>query len=1040
MTITKKEKKKVSKDVSEIARSSSGVEIQDMSDSSSSVVTYKLDHGQNGGVETVTTYHTSESGQPVTQTVSYPQASTSSKYVQYLTDASSSHQTSSSLNTGFVEDTSVSYTVTEPKEELHYRKEGDSSWNGKFIYEQPTKTKIVSREPIVESYSTSSSSKKSSTVQKSSSSSYVIEIVDGKERIVDSKHHESGFAHQEGSEEHSAARSGTHVPTEIHHIQKDSDSKTIYDSAIPELIQPKSQSSELVQEFHSVDGQSSSKSYAVKDDTLKNIKIDKNLAGKYLQDKFDETTKSEFNKAFLEDKTQSDIKRLTETSLLDSTSSTIGLNTSFIEDKTYTTDTNKFYQSQTDSSLNKFTEDNKKSHSTTDSSNFYETDTLNKSFIQDSSDLNGKITRDSSKFYDTTSSDNIIKESYDTVIKSSQIISDIQSSDIQTDKHFKTDLKTDPTLSDQLIKHEKIRTDTNWDGTFTYEKTDNIKKKQTTSDSRNFFGSTATDYSTQSKSTYTEHGPVSTEKAPKSQPSSSKDFYGHSTGSDNVVVKNVYDTKATQNVIGGKSTSQKHTVIYDSNGKVIEDTTDIIFSNDRNYGKSGWNGKFTYETKDDKITKTDVTKTTKDDVRTTEIKYDTQTPDRRSPGRKTDGKSPDRKSVDRRSPDRKHPTKEGPTKITETTKTIVYDSTGKIIQDTTDVVFSYDKNQSGWNGKFTYETPQKPKDSPKPQHDGSPKKPGKPDEKTDEKGRPLRGQPTEDRITPKDTSTITSEHYETSDVKVFKDSKTFVDNKEIVESFIIHEKDEKKPKPDDKITKYTPDKPGTTINYQTSDSKNFVSKDSKTVVDSKTSVEHYIITEDGKRILVDTKTSKTTPEKEPRDKLTKYTPDKKQPKDKYTDTTVIEYQTSDSKNFTSKDSKTFVDSKTIVEHYIITEDGRRVLVDTKEDTTSKTIDRKGPQDGPTRKPLEPYTITENYEVVKNVSNTDIKKSVFEDVRSETFVDKKTLVEDYSYTDVSGVRDVTTSQFTDVVDRSVTQKFVDQKCLTDIRDVVSIIFG
>lgn len=67
----------------------------------------------------------------------------------------------------------------------------------------------------------------------------------------------------------------------------------------------------------------------------------------------------------------------------------------------------------------------------------------------------------------------------------------------------------------------------------------------------------------------------------------SRNFYGHGIDSASTTVKNVYDTKAVQNTIGVK-------------GKILKDhvgdSTDLIYSNERNYGKSGWNGKFTYET------------------------------------------------------------------------------------------------------------------------------------------------------------------------------------------------------------------------------------------------------------------------------------------------------------------------------------------------------------------------------------------------------------------------------------------------------------
>lgn len=65
-----------------------------------------------------------------------------------------------------------------------------------------------------------------------------------------------------------------------------------------------------------------------------------------------------------------------------------------------------------------------------------------------------------------------------------------------------------------------------------------------------------------------------------------KNFYGHGIDSSKTVVSNTYDNNAVQNAIGTRGR-----VIMDHN----IDTTDVVFSNDRNYGKTGWNGQFLYE-------------------------------------------------------------------------------------------------------------------------------------------------------------------------------------------------------------------------------------------------------------------------------------------------------------------------------------------------------------------------------------------------------------------------------------------------------------
>lgn len=72
----------------------------------------------------------------------------------------------------------------------------------------------------------------------------------------------------------------------------------------------------------------------------------------------------------------------------------------------------------------------------------------------------------------------------------------------------------------------------------------------------------------------------------KNAQSDFRSFYGHGVDSSKTVVGNAYDSNAVQNTIGTRGR-----VIMDHN----IDTTDVVFSNDRNYGKTGWNGQFTDE-------------------------------------------------------------------------------------------------------------------------------------------------------------------------------------------------------------------------------------------------------------------------------------------------------------------------------------------------------------------------------------------------------------------------------------------------------------
>lgn len=75
-----------------------------------------------------------------------------------------------------------------------------------------------------------SSESKSSNVTKSSSSSYVVEIVDGKERIVDSSKREWGDAQEHASKEDYASISGTGIKPESAYSAQNYDIKSKYDT------------------------------------------------------------------------------------------------------------------------------------------------------------------------------------------------------------------------------------------------------------------------------------------------------------------------------------------------------------------------------------------------------------------------------------------------------------------------------------------------------------------------------------------------------------------------------------------------------------------------------------------------------------------------------------------------------------------------------------------------------------------------------------------------------------------------------------------
>ncbi|CAG9564003.1 unnamed protein product [Danaus chrysippus] len=78
-----------------------------------------------------------------------------------------------------------------------------------------------------------SSETKSSNVTKSSSSSYVVEIVDGKERIIDSSKREWGDAQEHASKEDYASISGTNIKPESAYSVQNYDMKSKYDTGKP---------------------------------------------------------------------------------------------------------------------------------------------------------------------------------------------------------------------------------------------------------------------------------------------------------------------------------------------------------------------------------------------------------------------------------------------------------------------------------------------------------------------------------------------------------------------------------------------------------------------------------------------------------------------------------------------------------------------------------------------------------------------------------------------------------------------------------------
>lgn len=530
--------------------SASSLQISDVSHLpvNAHVVTYTVTESlPTGSGEKITTYKDT--------------GATSTEYRHFVAQDSSSNidhsttiqQISSTLNestSNLSQASGSTYTVTEPLEELKltYNK-NDSGWNGKFIMEQPTskkgKNQLIKKDggTIVEESSTSSSHQSSSSVQKSSSSSYVIEIVDGKERIVDQKHHESGHATSSSNDEFLSTRSGTNITPEVHYKQKAKDSSTKYDTAVPELQQPKSQSSEAVREIHQVGDQHSSTAYITHDKNALDHNTSKRIT--------DKTNKRDTTVHFLDsERTDTDIRNI-----------------------------------------------NKSKHTKTDSSNFYGEDVSSKT--QHSS--NTAATSKTSKDLGSTSTITTTTTYYDSKGNVIKTLTDVDAQNIpgssstvtyrdQTNKSDYIDKRKTHLISDSTDFKGSSETVIIDDSKIFHDKsqklTDETRRTQT-SDSKNFYGSDEHVIDSTTKTYYVDENYVDTQKIRNSQTTTdSKNFYGHGVDSKNTMVSNVYDTKAVQNTIGTKGT-----VIRDS----TIDSTDIIYSNDRNYGKTGWNGQFTYE-------------------------------------------------------------------------------------------------------------------------------------------------------------------------------------------------------------------------------------------------------------------------------------------------------------------------------------------------------------------------------------------------------------------------------------------------------------
>ncbi|KAJ8958659.1 hypothetical protein NQ318_016384, partial [Aromia moschata] len=141
---------------------------------------------------------------------------------------------------------------------------------------------------------------------------------------------------------------------------------------------------------------------------------------------------------------------------------------------------------------------------------------------------------------------------------------------------------------------------------------------------------------------------------------------------------------------------------------------------------------------------------------------------------------------------------------------------------------------------------------------------------------------------------------------------------------------------------------------------------------------------------------------------------------------------SDSKTTVIKDSQTFVDNQSSVEHYTVTDsyDSAKPKGPKDRKPIEDTPGRRGPGEKP-RKPLEdtPRRPRDELTTVENVE-TDVTTNV-----SESLVDKKSVVEEHFTTHVTDVRD------TKVTDRSdktfIREDIIDIKDINEVENITNI---
>lgn len=438
---------------------------------------------KSGGTEETTGQTTSSTSSTSKTTSSRTVQSSSSE--SRNTSSKQSGQKSESLITSDVLDSSLPYTVTNPieggstetKSKVHYifggtqisevpstpvleeRKRDSgrnkSNWDGSFTYEKsPVKTgkstksntQIVETDPQssftskVESHQSSSSS----NVQKSSSTSYAVEIVDGKERIVDSKSREWGSSESKSQAEKFKAISGTGIETEVHYAAKQDEERKKFDTG-------DGKSKPMFE--HSAIGSEKVIEQIGKNDPIEHVsETAQNLAYDPKTDKFVTMTGQVDNKSFL-DSSITNRKNVIDSSItnrknvIDSTSLQ-----QVNKSASATSLVNPVQVVDSVTSSERFLTDARKTSNssntlTTENVEYFNSSTSSSSNVQKSS----KIT--SSNVKDVTN----------------KVITEERRTSVDDTASNNTFIVEEPYNSKNIASHRTDRNQSNWDGCFTYE-------------------------------------------------------------------------------------------------------------------------------------------------------------------------------------------------------------------------------------------------------------------------------------------------------------------------------------------------------------------------------------------------------------------------------------------------------------------------------------------------------------------------------------------------------------------------------------------